>query len=241
MTTDNIRKNFPLLQQMDTIYLDNAATAQRPSCVLAAVQEFYEQKNANPLRGFYPLSLEATESYQEARKTVQEFIHAEEPEEIIFTRNTTESLNLVAYSYGLNFLKEGDEIAVTIMEHHSNLLPWQMVSRMTGAKLHYLECTSEGELTDEELQKGINERTRLVAVAQASAGIMLGMIIGKTKDEALRLGNLFLRMIKGEASDEEIDELEEAGALKDISHMPARVKCAVLGWHTLEEAFKQEK
>lgn len=226
---------------MDTIYLDNAATAQRPSCVLVAVQEFYEQKNANPLRGFYPLSLEATESYQEARKTVQEFIHAEEPEEIIFTRNTTESLNLVAYSYGLNFLKEGDEIAVTIMEHHSNLLPWQMVSRMTGAKLHYLECTSEGELTDEELQKGINERTRLVAVAQASADIMLGMIIGKTKDEALRLGNLFLRMIKGEASDEEIDELEEAGALKDISHMPARVKCAVLGWHTLEEAFKQEK
>ena len=226
---------------MDTIYLDNAATAQRPSCVLAAVHEFYEQKNANPLRGFYPLSLEATESYQEARKTVQEFIHAEEPEEIIFTRNTTESLNLVAYSYGLNFLKEGDEIAVTIMEHHSNLLPWQMVSRMTGAKLHYLECTSEGELTDEELQKGINERTRLVAVAQASADIMLGMIIGKTKDEALHLGNLFLRMIKGEASDEEIDELEEAGALKDISHMPARVKCAVLGWHTLEEAFKQEK
>ena len=145
------KKDFPLLAGSDIAYLDNAATAQRPSCVLAAVQEFYEQKNANPLRGFYPLSLEATESYQEARKTVQEFIHAEEPEEIIFTRNTTESLNLVAYSYGLNFLKVGDEIAVTIMEHHSNLLPWQMVSRMTGAKLHYLECTSEGELTDEEL------------------------------------------------------------------------------------------
>ena len=188
MTTDNIRKNFPLLQQMDTIYLDNAATAQRPSCVLAAVQEFYEQKNANPLRGFYPLSLEATESYQEARKTVQEFIHAEEPEEIIFTRNTTESLNLVAYSYGLNFLKEGDEIAVTIMEHHSNLLPWQMVSRMTGAKLHYLECTSEGELTDEELQKGINERTRLVAVTQVSN--VLGCVnpIQKITEMAHRVG-----------------------------------------------------
>lgn len=188
MTTDNIRKNFPLLQQMDTIYLDNAATAQRPSCVLVAVQEFYEQKNANPLRGFYPLSLEATESYQEARKTVQEFIHAEEPEEIIFTRNTTESLNLVAYSYGLNFLKEGDEIAVTIMEHHSNLLPWQMVSRMTGAKLHYLECTSEGELTDEELQKGINERTRLVAVAQVSN--VLGCVnpIQKITEMAHRVG-----------------------------------------------------
>ena len=188
MTTDNIRKNFPLLQQMDTIYLDNAATAQRPSCVLVAVQEFYEQKNANPLRGFYPLSLEATESYQEARKTVQEFIHAEEPEEIIFTRNTTESLNLVAYSYGLNFLKEGDEIAVTIMEHHSNLLPWQMVSRMTGAKLHYLECTSEGELTDEELQKGINERTRLVAVTQVSN--VLGCVnpIQKITEMAHRVG-----------------------------------------------------
>ena len=188
MTTDNIRKNFPLLQQMDTIYLDNAATAQRPSCVLAAVQEFYEQKNANPLRGFYPLSLEATESYQEARKTVQEFIHAEEPEEIIFTRNTTESLNLVAYSYGLNFLKEGDEIAVTIMEHHSNLLPWQMVSRMTGAKLHYLECTSEGELTDEGLQKGINERTRLVAVAQVSN--VLGCVnpLQKITEMAHRVG-----------------------------------------------------
>ena len=188
MTTDNIRKNFPLLQQMDTIYLDNAATAQRPSCVLVAVQEFYEQKNANPLRGFYPLSLEATESYQEARKTVQEFIHAEEPEEIIFTRNTTESLNLVAYSYGLNFLKEGDEIAVTIMEHHSNLLPWQMVSRMTGAKLHYLECTSEGELTDEELQKGINERTRLVAVAQLSN--VLGCVnpLQKITEMAHRVG-----------------------------------------------------
>ena len=176
---------------MDTIYLDNAATAQRPSCVLAAVQEFYEQKNANPLRGFYPLSLEATESYQEARKTVQEFIHAEEPEEIIFTRNTTESLNLVAYSYGLNFLKEGDEIAVTIMEHHSNLLPWQMVSRMTGAKLHYLECTSEGELTDEELQKGINERTRLVAVAQVSN--VLGCVnpIQKITEMAHRVGAVF--------------------------------------------------
>ena len=188
MTTDNIRKNFPLLQQMDTIYLDNAATAQRPSCVLAAVQEFYEQKNANPLRGFYPLSLKATESYQAARKTVQKFIHAKEPEEIIFTRNTTESLNLVAYSYGLNFLKEGDEIAVTIMEHHSNLLPWQMVSRMTGAKLHYLECTSEGELNDEELQKGINERTRLVAVAQVSN--VLGCVnpIQKITEMAHRVG-----------------------------------------------------
>ena len=168
MTTDNIRKNFPLLQQMDTIYLDNAATAQRPSCVLAAVQEFYEQKNANPLRGFYPLSLEATESYQEARKTVQEFIHAEEPEEIIFTRNTTESLNLVAYSYGLNFLKEGDEIAVTIMEHHSNLLPWQMAARRTGATLKYLECEPDGSFTEEKIRDAVTPHTKLAALTLVS-------------------------------------------------------------------------
>ena len=153
---------------MDTIYLDNAATAQRPSCVLVAVQEFYEQKNANPLRGFYPLSLEATESYQEARKTVQEFIHAEEPEEIIFTRNTTESLNLVAYSYGLNFLKEGDEIAVTIMEHHSNLLPWQHAAKRAGAQLKFVECSKDGKITLEDVAAVLTEKTRIMAITQMS-------------------------------------------------------------------------
>ena len=120
---NNIRKDFPLLSSRDTIYLDNAATAQRPKCVIEAENEFYEKHNANPLRGFYPLSLEATNCYEQARKTVQEFIHAQYPEEIIFTRNTTEGINLTAYSYGLAFLKPGDEIVVTIMEHHSNLLP----------------------------------------------------------------------------------------------------------------------
>ena len=168
MTTDNIRKNFPLLQQMDTIYLDNAATAQRPSCVLAAVQEFYEQKNANPLRGFYPLSLKATESYQAARKTVQKFIHAKEPEEIIFTRNTTESLNLVAYSYGMNFLHEGDEIVISVAEHHSNMVPWQRVAKATGAKLVYMYPGENGRLTTEELDKKITSKTKVVAVAMVS-------------------------------------------------------------------------
>ena len=128
---------------------------------------YYKNDNANPHRGVYELAMRATDAHEGARHRVAQFFHAED-DEIVFTQNTTESLNLVAYSYGLNFLREGDEIAVTIMEHHSNLLPWQMVSRMTGAKLHYLECTSEGELPDEELQKGINERTRLVAVAQVS-------------------------------------------------------------------------
>ena len=107
------------------IYLDNAATAQRPACVIEREKAFYETENANPMRGFYPLSLAATESHEAARKTVRDFLNAAHTEEIIFTRNTTESLNLVAYSYGLTNLKPGDEIAVSIMEHHSNLLPWQ--------------------------------------------------------------------------------------------------------------------
>ena len=137
MTVYDYRQDFPLLRENKTVYIDNAATAQRPDCVLEAEKHFYETANANPLRGFYPLSLAATEQYEEARKTVQKFIHAKSSKEIIFTRNTTESSNLVAYSYGLSNLREGDEIVVSIMEHHSNLLPWQMVARQTGAVLKF--------------------------------------------------------------------------------------------------------
>ena len=168
MTASDYRKDFPLLQNEDTIYIDNAATAQRPQAVLDAVKVFYETENANPLRGFYPLSLKATESCENARATVRDFIHATSKKEIIFTRNTTEGLNLVAYSYGLSHLKAGDEIAVTIMEHHSNLLPWQMVARQTGAELKFMECETDGTLTDETIQTVINEKTKLVAVAQVS-------------------------------------------------------------------------
>lgn len=167
MITD-CRKDFPLLMQEETAYLDNAATSQRPQCVIDREKLFYETENANPLRGFYPLSLKATESYENARVTVQEFLHARHSEEIIFTRNTTESINLVAYSYGLAHVQAGDEIAVSIMEHHSNLLPWQMVARQTGAKLHFLDCEQDGSLSEEVLAKGINGRTKLVAIAQVS-------------------------------------------------------------------------
>lgn len=162
------RADFPLLQTEKTFYLDNAATSQRPVCVMEAERAFYEHDNANPLRGFYPLSLRATEAYEEARKTVQRFLHAAAPEEIIFTRNTTESLNLVAYSYGLSRLKEGDEIVVSVMEHHSNLLPWQMVARTTGAKLVFLECGPDGEITEERMNAAFSDRTRLVAVTHVS-------------------------------------------------------------------------
>ena len=123
------RKDFPLLLEEKVAYLDNAATAQRPVCVMEAEKKFYEHSNANPLRGLYELSMAATDAYEDARETVRNFLHAASEREIIFTRNTTESLNLVAYSHGLTFLKPGDEILVSIMEHHSNLLPWQMAAR----------------------------------------------------------------------------------------------------------------
>ena len=162
------RKDFPLLLEEKAAYLDNAATAQRPVCVMEAEKQFYEHSNANPLRGLYELSMAATDAYEDARETVRKFLHAASEREIIFTRNTTESLNLVAYSYGLTFLKPGDEILVSIMEHHSNLLPWQMVARKTGAVLKFLECEMDGSLPQERLDAGFSDKTKLVAIAQVS-------------------------------------------------------------------------
>lgn len=188
MTEHDYRKDFPLLQTNRTIYIDNAATAQKPAVVIEAEKQFYEESNANPLRGFYPLSLRATEVYENARVTVRNFIHADSEKEIIFTRNTTEGLNLVAYSYACHHLKPGDEIAVTIMEHHSNLLPWQMAAQVTGAKLRYLECEPDGTLTDETLEVGINEHTRLLAVGHVSN--VLGCVnpVRKMADRAHAFG-----------------------------------------------------
>lgn len=164
----DFKKDFPLLSSQDIAYLDNAATEQRPRVVLDAEREFYERYNANPLRGIYDLGVEATKQYEAARKTVQKFIHAAKPEEIIFTRNTTESINLVAYSYGLTNLKAGDEILITIQEHHSNILPWQMVSRHTGAVLKYLECEPDGSFTEEAINTAITEKTKIAAITQVS-------------------------------------------------------------------------
>ena len=188
MTEHDYRKDFPLLQTNRTIYIDNAATAQKPAVVIEAGKQFYEESNANPLRGFYPLSLRATEVYENARVTVRDFIHADSEKEIIFTRNTTEGLNLVAYSYACHHLKPGDEIAVTIMEHHSNLLPWQMAAQVTGATLRYLECEPDGTLTDETLEIGINEHTRLLAVGHVSN--VLGCVnpVRKMADRAHAFG-----------------------------------------------------
>ena len=148
--------------------MDNAATAQRPDSVIKAEEDFYIKHNANPLRGLYDLSVEATEIYENARKTVQRFINAVSADEIVFTRNTTESINLIAYSYGLSNIKAGDEVLVSIMEHHSNLLPWQMVCRQTGAELRFIECESDGSLKLDKIQTQITKRTRIVALTNVS-------------------------------------------------------------------------
>lgn len=162
------KKDFPLLKDSQVAYLDNAATAQRPLAVLEAEKNFYEKYNANPLRGLYELGMEATDRYEEARDTVRDFLHAKKSCEIIFTRNTTESINLVAYSYGLNNLKAGDELLVGIDSHHSNLLPWQMVARQTGASLKFLECEMDGHFTEEAIENAITEKTKLAAITHVS-------------------------------------------------------------------------
>lgn len=162
------KKDFPLLMNRSIAYLDNAATEQRPVSVLEAEKNFYEKYNANPLRGLYELGVEATEQYENARERVRRFLNAGSTKEIIFTRNTTESINLVAYSYGLNFLHAEDEILVTVMEHHSNLLPWQMVAKATGARLVYLDCEQDGMLTAQEIENKITSHTKLAAIGHVS-------------------------------------------------------------------------
>ena len=162
------RQDFPLLRENPIVYLDSAATAQRPDVVIEAEMEFYRNYNANPLRGLYSLGIEATDRYEEARECVAKFIHAASAKEIIFTRNATESLNLVAYSYGLSHLREGDEIVVSILEHHSNQLPWRMVAEKTGVVVKYLECDRQGHISDADLQAAFSEKTKLVAVTQVS-------------------------------------------------------------------------
>lgn len=149
------------------IYFDNAATTQKPLQVLKAEEDYYKTQNANPLRGFYNLGIEATKAYEDARHTVASFINAKD-KEIVFTRNTTESINLIMYSYARNVLKPGDEIVISILEHHSNLVPWQQVAAMTGATLSYLYSDMEGIISEEEIENKITDKTKIVAVTHVS-------------------------------------------------------------------------
>ena len=163
------KKDFPLLREhRDIIYFDNAATSQKPDCVIKAEEDFYTQHNANPLRGSYPLSVEATDIYENSRIKVQKFINAASNREIIFTRNSTESLNLIAYSYGLTNVKAGDKVLVSGMEHHSNMLPWQMVTKVKGAELEYIECADDGSVDLERIKEQITDNTKIVAITQVS-------------------------------------------------------------------------
>ncbi len=162
-----ILKDFPILDG-GFVYLDNGATTQKPDSVINAVDNYYRTINANPMRGLYNLSVSATDAYEEARETVRSFINAESTEEIIFTRNATESLNLIAYSYGRAFIKEGDEIVITIMEHHSNMIPWQELCREKGAKLTFIEPTEDGTITEEKFRSYMNPNVKLVAMTHIS-------------------------------------------------------------------------
>ena len=163
------KENFPVFNKYNNlVYLDNSATQQKPKRVIDTLAEYYIEQNANPLRGLYELSVKATEVYENARKSVKEFIGANSTKEIIFTRNATESLNLIAFSWGQANIGEGDEILVSISEHHSNLLPWQLLAKRKGAKLRYLECDSSGKYTAQALEKALTPKTKLFAIAQIS-------------------------------------------------------------------------
>ena len=163
------KADFPLLAGHPEIaFLDSAATAQRPACVLEAQKSFYETMNANPLRGLYSLSVEATEAIAAVRARIARLIGAADAREVVFTRNTSESLNIVAQAFAPTVLEEGDEVAITIMEHHSNLIPWQQACRAAGARLVYLYPTATGQITDEEIAAKIGPKTKIVATTQVS-------------------------------------------------------------------------
>lgn len=163
-----LRQEFNIFRETDYVYLDNSATSQRPDSVLKAVSDFYGAKNANPFRGVYELSEDCTEEYENARTAVAKFIGAKKSSEIVFTRNATEALNLIAYSYACSNLTDEDEIVVSVCEHHSNFLPWVMVSEKTGAKLVKLLPDETGCITPENLKSVITKNTRLVCVTQVS-------------------------------------------------------------------------
>lgn len=168
MSVNNFKKDFPIFENKDIAYLDSGATTQKPTSVLEAIEKFYKNENANPHRGAYGLSIEATEIYENTRDKIAKFINAKHREEIIFSKNASESLNLIAYSYGLDNLKKDDEIVLSIMEHHSNLVPWQMVAKKTESKLNYMYINGNFEISDEEIETKITDKTKIVGITHVS-------------------------------------------------------------------------
>lgn len=172
MDLNKIREDFPILSRTvynrPLVYLDNGATTQKPRCVVDAITDEYYSVNANVHRGVHFLSQQATELHEASRETVRKFINARSTNEIVFTRGTTESINLLAYSFGEAMMNEGDEVIISTMEHHSNIVPWQLLAERKGIKLRVIPITDEGELVMEEYERLFNEKTRLVSVMHVS-------------------------------------------------------------------------
>ena len=164
----DFKEDFPIFKNRDIAYLDSGATAQKPQIVIDAINNFYDKFNANPHRGAYTLSVEATAVYEGTREKIAKFINAKHPEEIIFSKNASESLNLLAYSYGLDNLKNGDDVVISIMEHHSNLVPWQFVTQKTVSELKYMYINDEFELSKEEIESKITDNTKIVGITHVS-------------------------------------------------------------------------
>jgi cysteine desulfurase, sufS subfamily len=161
----NYRKEFPIFQNVENHYLDTAATSQKPKRVLDRITEYYEKYNGNPGRGSHTLSIGASELLNDARETVKKFINAEKTEEIIFTKSTTESINLIAYSYGMEFINEGDEIVLGISNHHANIVPWQFVAKKKKAKIKYVDLDDYGQFDLNDLKYKLSDRTKIVSVS----------------------------------------------------------------------------
>lgn len=169
---EEIRKEFPFLNLKPNgkqiVYFDNGATTQKPREIIDNIKNFYESENGNPHRGAHYLAMKSTEVYEAARQKVADFIGAKKPSEVVFLRNATEALNLLAYSYGLNNLKEGDEIVISIMEHHSNLVPWQEVCKKTGAKLKFLYLDDDMQIPFSEIEEKVTKNTKIISITGAS-------------------------------------------------------------------------
>lgn len=169
---EEIRKEFPFLNLKPNgkqiVYFDNGATTQKPREIIDNIKNFYESENGNPHRGAHYLAMKSTEVYEAARQKVADFIGAKKASEVVFLRNATEALNLLAYSYGLNNLKEGDEIVISIMEHHSNLVPWQEVCKKTGAKLKFLYLDDDMQIPFSEIEEKVTKNTKIISITGAS-------------------------------------------------------------------------
>ncbi len=217
LLADEVRADFPILRQQvngkPLVYLDNAATSQKPQAVLDAMLHYYQADNANVHRGVHTLSARATEAYEGARDKVAAFIHAAVRDEVIFTRNASEAINLVAYAWGLSNLERGDEIVLSVMEHHSNLVPWQMIAQRTGAVLKHVPLTDAQTFDFEAYQQLVNDKTKLVAVNHVSNTLGCINPVAEIVEFAHRYGAKVL-----------ID------ACQSVPHMPVDVQAIGCDW-----------